>query len=196
MSKENTSRNPQRENSRNNQRDNRNASKENARKEYSDYVVSVKRVTKVTKGGKRFQFSAFVVSGNGSGKIGIGSGKGKDVSVAVAKATVRARKSIFEISLRDKTIPFVTKGTHGASYVLLQPAYPGSGLIAGGAVRFVLRAAGIDDIIAKSIGPSRSGINLVKATLNALSKCRSINHIAKLRGKSVGEILKGSHNVA
>lgn len=165
------------------------------KKEYNDFVVSVKRVTKVTKGGKRFQFSAFVVSGNGAGKIGIGKGKGKDVSVAVAKATLRARKNIFEVALREKTIPFVTKGTHGASYVLLQPAYKGSGLIAGGAVRFVLRALGIDDIIAKSIGPSRSGINLVKATLNALSKCRHVSHIAKLRGKSVSEVLQGSHNV-
>ena len=175
-------------------RNNSKHEKENNKKEYSDYVVSIKRVTKVTKGGKRFQFSAFVVSGNGMGKIGIGKGKGKDVSVAVAKATLRARKNIFEISLRNKTIPFITKGLHGASDVILKPAYPGSGLIAGGAVRFVLRAAGIDDIIAKSIGPSRSGINLVKATLNALSKCRNIAHIAKLRERSVEQILKGSHN--
>lgn len=164
----------------------------NAKKEYIDFVVDVRRVTKVTKGGKRFQFSAFVISGNGNGKIGIGKGKGKDVSVAVAKATSRARKSFFNVSLREATLPYDVFGKHGACNVYLQPASLGTGLIAGGAVRLVAKAAGINDLLAKSIGPSRSGINLVKATLNALSKCRTINHIAMLRGKSVKQIIKGN----
>jgi small subunit ribosomal protein S5 len=164
----------------------------NAKKEYIDIVVDVRRVTKVTKGGKRFQFSVFVISGNGNGKVGIGKGKGKDVSAAVAKATSRARKSFFDISLREHTLPYDVRGQHGACNVYLQPASLGTGLIAGGAVRLVARAAGINDLLAKSIGPSRSGINLVKATLNALAKCRTINHIALLRGKSVKQIIKGS----
>jgi len=165
----------------------------NTKKEFIDFLVEVKRVTKVTKGGKRFQFSAFVVSGNGAGKIGIGKGKGKDVSVAVSKATIRARKSLFDVSIKEETITYNVKGTHGSSIVYLHPAYKGTGLIAGGAVRFVLKAAGISDIVSKSIGPSRSGVNLVKATLNALAKCRKLDYIATLRGKTKKEIIRGSH---
>lgn len=166
-------------------------------KEFFDFVVDVKRVTKVTKGGKRFQFSAFVVSGDGNGSIGVGRGKGRDVSLAVAKATSRARKRMFKVHLREKTIPYAVRGNHGASYVYLQPAFNGSGLIAGSSVRLVLRAIGIHDIVAKSIGTSRSGSNLVKATLNALAKCRTLEEIAKLRGKTKQEVIKGGHtNVA
>ncbi len=166
---------------------------QHTRREFFDYVVSVKRVTKVTKGGKRFQFSAFVVSGNANGMVGIGKGKGRDVSAAVAKATARARKRLFTIGLREKTLTYDVRGSHGASLVLLQPASKGTGMIAGGAMRLVAKAAGIDDLLAKSIGPSRSGVNLVKATLNALSKCRTVDHIAKLRGKTITQIIKGSH---
>lgn len=165
----------------------------NVRKEYIDFVVEVKRITKVTKGGKRFQFSAYVVSGNGNGKIGVGKGKAKDVSAAVAKATARARKRLFDIYKKDGSIPFEVKGNHGASYVYLHPAYKGTGLIAGSAIRFVLKAVGINDIVAKSIGSSRSGVNLVKATLNALSKCRKLEDIATLRGKTNKEIIRGCH---
>ncbi len=161
------------------------------KKEFLDFVVDVKRVTKVTKGGKRFQFSAFVVSGDEKGNIGIGKGKGKDVSIAVSKATIRARKTMFSMSLRGGTIPYSVTGKHGACKVLLMPAFKGTGIIAGGSVRYVLRVSGIMDILAKSIGPSRSKVNVVKATLNALSKCRSIDHIGKLRGKSKKEIIYG-----
>jgi len=178
--------------SNNNSNNTNNARKE---KEFSDYVVSVKRVTKVTKGGKRFQFSAYVVSGNMQGMIGVGKGKGKDVTLAVAKATARARKHMFSVDLKDKTIPYSVLGKHGASSVLLQPAYTGTGMIAGGTVRFVLKSAGIENILAKSIGTSRSGINVVKATLNALSKCRSLQHISKLRGLTKKQIIKGAHDV-
>jgi small subunit ribosomal protein S5 len=168
----------------------------NSKKEFVDFVVEVKRVTKVTKGGKRFQFSAFVVSGNVNGKVGIGKGKGRDVSAAVAKATARARKYLFEVSKKDASIPFEVRGKHGSSCVYLHPAHKGTGLIAGGAIRFVLKAAGINDIVAKSIGQSRSGTNLVKATLNALAQCRCIDELAKLRGISKKEIIKGCHKNA
>lgn len=169
-------------------------SHEAKKKEFIDCVVEIKRVTKVTKGGKTFKFSAFVVSGDGNGKIGMGKGVGKDISVAVAKATIRARKFLFSIAKKDTTIPFKVYGKHGASNVMLEPAYKGSGLIAGGSMRFVLKAAGIEDIVAKSIGTSRSGANLVKATLNALSHCRSIEHIATLRGKTKKQIILGCHH--
>lgn len=165
----------------------------NSRKEFVDFVVSVKRVTKVTKGGKRFQFAAFVVSGDANGKVGVGKGKGKDVSSAVAKATFRARKRLFVVGMKEKSIPYAVRGSHGASYVILKPAYKGTGLIAGGAVRFVLKAAGLEDMITKSIGPSRSGVNLVKAALNGLARCRTLDHIAKLRGKTRKQIIQGSH---
>lgn len=181
----------------NNKSYNRNKSSEGndaKKKEFIDCVVEIKRVTKVTKGGKTFKFSAFVVSGDGNGRIGMGKGVGKDISVAVAKATIRARKFLFSIAKKDTTIPFKVYGKHGASNVMLEPAYKGSGLIAGGSMRFVLKAAGIEDIVAKSIGTSRSGANLVKATLNALSHCRSIEHIAALRGKTKKQIILGSHH--
>lgn len=162
---------------------------------FIDTVVSVKRVTKVTKGGKRFSFSAFVVSGDGKGTVGIGLGKSRDVSSAIAKATVRARKRMFTVALRGSTLSYDVTGSHGSSTVVLRSAYKGTGLIAGGAVRAVMRALGVQDVLAKSIGQSSCGQNLVKATLNALSKCRSAQRIAQLRGKSIEEIAKGSHGV-
>lgn len=162
---------------------------------FIDTVVSVKRVTKVTKGGKQFSFSAFVVSGDGQGKIGIGLGKSRDVSSAIAKATVKARKSMFAVAIRGTTIPYGVAGKHCACKVIMRPASKGTGLIAGGAMRAVMRALGIQDILAKSIGQSGCGQNLVKATLNALAKCRSVKRLAQLRSKSIEEIVKGSHGV-
>ncbi len=160
--------------------------------EFVDTVVKVRRVTKVTKGGKRFGFSALVVSGDQEGGVGIGQGKSREVSSAIAKATASARKSLIRIPLRGTTIPYSVAGRHGASNVIIRSAYKGTGLIAGGAVRAVMTALGVKDILAKSIGPSRSAQNVVKATLNALAKCRSAEEIAKLRGKTVHEITKGS----
>jgi small subunit ribosomal protein S5 len=150
-------------------------------------------VTKVTKGGKTFRFKSYVVSGDGNGKIGVGKGAGKDISIAIAKATTRARKYLFPVFKKDTTIPYAVYGKHGASQVMLSPAYKGSGLIAGGSMRLVLKAVGIEDIVAKSIGTSRSGVNLVKATLNALAKCRQIDHIMHLRNKTKKQIILGSH---
>lgn len=160
-------------------------------KEFVDSVVSVNRVTKVTKGGKRFSFSAFVVTGDQQGRVGFGLGKSREVSSAIAKATAKARKSLIEIPLRGTTIPFDVKGRHGATEVVIRSAYKGTGVIAGGSVRSVMEAIGIKDVLAKSIGPSRCGQNVVKATMNALAKCRSAAAIAKLRGKTVNELVKG-----
>lgn len=153
-------------------------------------VVSVRRVTKVTKGGKRFAFSAFVVSGDQDGSVGIALGKSREVSSAIAKATVKARKERIKISLRGNTIPYNVTGKHGATQVILCSASKGTGLIAGGSVRAVMEALGIKDVLAKSLGASCSQ-NVVKATLNALSKLRSLQHIANLRGKTTEEIIKG-----
>jgi small subunit ribosomal protein S5 len=159
-------------------------------KDFVDNVVSVNRVTKVTKGGKRFSFSAFVVSGDQKGRIGIGLGKSREVSAAIAKATMRARKNMIIVSMRGSTIPYNVMGKHGASTVVINSACKGTGVIAGGAVRLVMEALGIKDVLAKSMGTSGCGQNLVKATLNALAKLRSAEHIARLRGKTVKEVVK------
>lgn len=156
-----------------------------------DYVVNVRRVTKVTKGGKRFAFSALVVSGDQSGKVGVALGKSREVASAIAKATNRARKNFVEIPLRGNTLPYNTLGQHGSSRVIIRSASKGTGVIAGGAVRFVMEALGVKDVLAKSLGSSNR-VNIVKATFNALAQLRSLGTIAKLRGKSVGQILKGS----
>jgi len=155
---------------------------------FFDRVVSVRRVTKVTKGGKRFTFSAFVVSGDGQGKVGVAVGKSREVSSAIAKATNRARKRLISISLRNTTVPYQVQGKHGASKVIIRPASAGTGLIAGGAVRAILEALGVKDILTKSLG-SANGQNVAKATLNALAKLRPAAHMAKLRGKSVKELV-------
>ncbi len=162
-------------------------------KEFIDTVVGVNRVTKVTQGGKRFSFSAFVVSGDQQGGVGIGLGKSREVSSAIAKATALARKSLIPVSLRGNTIPFEVVGQHGATVVVIRPACKGTGLIAGGAVRAVMKALGITDVLAKTVGPSRCGQNVVKAALNALAQCRSLDHFAKIRGKTSAEVVKGSH---
>lgn len=159
-------------------------------KEFVDNVVSVNRVTKVTKGGKTFSFSAFVVTGDQKGRIGIGMGKSREVSAAIAKATLRARKNLITVPLRDTTIPYNVRGKHGATRVHINSASRGTGVIAGGAVRAVMEALGVKDVLAKSIGSSSCGMNVVKATLNALAQCRSAAHIARLRGKTVTQLVK------
>lgn len=164
-----------------------------AEKTFVDTVVSVNRVTKVTQGGKRFSFSAFVVSGDQEGNVGIGLGKSREVSSAIAKATALARKNLIKIALRGNTIPYEVTGNHCATRVVIRPACKGTGLIAGGSVRAVMKALGITDVLAKTVGPSRCGQNVVKATLNALAQCRSAEHLAKLRGKAIKEIARGCH---
>ncbi len=165
---------------------------ETKEKEFIDAVISVRRVTKVTKGGKRFSFSAFVISGDQKGKIGIAVGKSKEVSSAIAKATIRARKNMITVPLRETTIPYNVKGSHGSSHVIIRSAYKGTGVIAGGPVRSIMEALGIKDVLAKSLGSSNQ-INVVKATLNALAKLRTVQDVARFRGKTIEQIIKGSH---
>lgn len=159
---------------------------------FVDTVVDVRRVTKVTKGGKRFSFSALVVSGDRKGNVGIALGKSKEVSSAIAKATNRARKDLIAIPMRGTTIPYDVKGRHGASHVIIRPAYRGTGVIAGGPMRAIFEAVGIKDVLAKSVR-SPNPQNVIKATLNALAKLRSIDHIAKLRNQTIQEITKGKN---
>lgn len=150
-------------------------------KNFVDFVVNVARVTKVTKGGKQFSFSALVVTGDQEGNVGIGLGKSKEVSLAIAKATNQARKKLIPVALRGTTIPYDVVGRHGASRVVVRPAYKGTGVIAGGPVRKIMEAVGIKDILAKSLG-STNPQNVVKATLNAFAQLRSAQQLARQRG--------------
>ncbi len=162
---------------------------------FNDIVIKVRRVTKVTKGGKRFSFSAFVVSGNKQGKIGAALGRAREVQGAIAKATARARKNMIDVALRGKTLPYNVEGHHGASRVMLRSAYEGTGVIAGGAVRAAMSVLGVEDVLAKTLG-SRNPQNVLKATLNALAKLRTARHLAALRGKSITEITRGKQDAA
>lgn len=161
---------------------------------FIDTVVNVSRVTKVTKGGKRFSFSALVVTGNKEGQVGIAIGKSREVSLAIAKATNKARKHLIDIPLRGTTIPYDVLGTHGASSVIIRAAAKGTGVIAGGAMRAIMVAIGIKDVLAKSVGSSNRQ-NVAKATLNALAKLRTASQLAKQRGLTVKEII-GVRNVS
>lgn len=166
------------------------ASRREKDNQFIDFVVKVRRVTKVTKGGKRFSFSAMVVSGDKKGKVGIALGKSREVSSAIMKATNRARRELITLSLRGDTLPFDVVGSHGASRVEIRPASKGTGIIAGGAMRAIMEAAGVKDVLAKSVG-SANRQNVIKATLNALAKLRTVKRIAYLRGQSVTELVKG-----
>lgn len=159
---------------------------------FVDLVIDVKRVTKVTRGGKRFAFSAFVVSGDKAGRMGFAVGKSRDVSAAIAKATSKARKRLVTFPLRGRTIAYPVKGRFGSSQVILCSAYKGTGVIAGSAVRAVMDAIGVQDVLTKSFGSSNP-CNVVKATLNALSQLRSIKDLARVRGKSIEEVVRGAH---
>jgi small subunit ribosomal protein S5 len=170
---------------------NREDSREKKDSAFVDHVVSLRRVTKVTKGGKRFSFVAFVISGDKQGSVGLALGKSREVSMAIAKATNRARKKMISVARRGSTIPYEAVGRHGASSVIVRPASKGTGNIAGGAVRAIMAAAGVEDVLTKSLGSSNS-INVAKATMNALAKLRSVERVALLRGKSVQEMIKGS----
>lgn len=159
--------------------------------DFVDFVVDVNRVTKVTKGGKRFSFAAFVVTGDRKGRVGIALGKSREVSMAIAKATNKARKSMFNVALRGDTIPYPVEGRHGASRVVLRSASKGTGLIAGGPMRAVLEALGVKDVLTKSLR-SENRKNVVKATLNALAKLRSASELARQRGKeNIQEMVRG-----
>jgi len=158
-------------------------------KEFEELVIDVKRVTKVTKGGRQFRFAATVVVGDRKGRVGLGTGKAGEVPDAVKKAITKATKNIIEVPIIDgRTIPHEAYGVSGAARVLVKPAKAGNGIIAGGPVRAVLELAGISDVISKSLG-SNTKINTARATINALGAQKTAEHVAELRGKSVEEIL-------
>jgi small subunit ribosomal protein S5 len=155
---------------------------------YEEEVISIGRVTKVTKGGRHFRFSAVVVVGDRKGKVGLGTGKSNEVPDAIKKASQAAAKNIVNVSVvEERTIPHEAMGVCGASKVMLKPAAKGTGVKAGGPVRAVLEMAGIKDILSKSLGSSTK-VNMAHATLEALKSQRTIEEVARLRGKKVEEI--------
>ena len=151
-------------------------------------VVFINRVAKVVKGGRNFRFSALVVVGDENGHVGVGIGKATEVPEAIRKGIEDAKKNLIEVSTKETTIPHGVTGIYGAGKVVLMPALEGTGVIAGGPVRAVLELAGIKDIRAKSQGSNNSR-NMVNATIDGLSRLRTADQIARLRGKSVEEIL-------
>lgn len=148
--------------------------------EYIDKVVHINRCAKVVKGGRRFSFAALVVSGDGKGNVGVGYGKAKEVPDAIRKGTERAHKALRPVCLRNNTIPHEVLGVHDGGEVLLRPASPGTGVIAGGGVRAVLEVAGVKDVLSKSLGSNNPGA-LVKATLDGLLKLRTLEQIRATR---------------
>ncbi len=150
-------------------------------------MIAINRVTKVVKGGRIMGFAALTVVGDGDGRIGMGKGKSKEVPVAVQKAMEEARRNMLKVSLKNGTLQHTIIGKHGASQVLMSPAKKGAGVIAGGAMRAIFEVMGVTDVVAKSTGSSNP-YNMVRATLNGLSKMSAPSEIAAKRGKSVEEI--------
>ena len=154
-----------------------------------EQVVHINRVTKVVKGGKNFSFAALVVVGDGNGQVGFGAGKAREVPSAIQKGVDRAKRNMFRVSTNGATIPHTIIGIHGAGQVLLKPAAPGTGVIAGGAVRAIIEAAGIQDILTKSLGSKNHHI-VLRATINGLKSLKNEADIAAKRGMDAEELRK------
>lgn len=150
-------------------------------------LVQVNRVAKTVKGGRIFAFTALTVVGDGNGRVGFGRGKAREVPIAIQKAMEAARRNMINVDLRGDTIHYATRGRHGASKVYMQPASPGTGVIAGGAMRAVLEIAGVQNVLAKCYG-STNPVNVVRATFEALRTMQSPDSVAARRGKSVEEL--------
>jgi len=158
--------------------------------ELKDRLVAINRVTKVTKGGRTFTFAAIVVVGDGNGVIGYGLGKAGEVTSAIAKGVEAAKKNLVKVSLVNGTIPHEIEARYGGAHVFMRPAAPGTGLVAGGAMRAVLDSVGVKDVLAKSKGSSNPH-NLVKATIEALTQVRDAFTIAGVRGISMSKVFNG-----
>lgn len=172
--------------------DRRNRSNDDRNKnEYLERVVAINRVAKVVKGGRRFSFTALVVVGDGNGSVGVGYGKAKEVPTAISKGVEEAKKHFFRVPRIQRTIPHPVQGHAGAGVVMLRPAAPGTGVIAGGAARAVLECAGVGDVLAKSLG-SANAVNVVHACVAALKMLEGPEEVASRRGKDVADIAPAS----